>query len=88
MGYKFIIVSQNVVPYSLEMTEEQLEKWNISPDQGSLNPHPSTSAYSSLYFPTTAVFSGVSDCVPSCSPVLQAPSLQGEIFIDQVTGDT
>ena len=31
--------------------------------------------------------SGISDCLLSSKPVLLAPSVQGEIFIDQIRGD-
>ena len=41
--------------------------------------------YHSPYCPIARVLSGVPNCLPSGSNVLQAPGLQGGIFIDQIT---
>ena len=40
-----------------------------------------------LHCPTTTVLSGIPDCLPSRKPVLLASGLQGETFIDQISGD-
>ena len=45
------------------------------------------SVYSSLYCYTATVLSGILDHFPSGNSVLLAPSLQDEVFTDQITGD-
>ena len=56
---KSIFVLQKVALTSLDTSKEWLEKWSISPDQGGFSPHLATGAYTSLYFPTATVLSGV-----------------------------
>ena len=51
------------------------------------NPHPVTDAYSSPYCSSAVVLLAVPNCLPSCYPVLKVMSLQGEIFMDQITGN-
>ena len=71
---------------SSDTPEEQLQKQSISPGEGCYNLHPATVTYRS-YCPTATVFSGVLNCLLSGNPLLQAPSLQGEILINQITGN-
>ena len=58
-----------------------------SPDREGLNPLLATGDYSPQYFSTSTTLTSVPDCLPSGNPVLQALSLQGEIFINQIAGD-
>ena len=44
-------MSENTAPTNLDTPEEQLERRSLSPEQEDFNPHPATSAYSSLYCP-------------------------------------
>ena len=68
-------------------TEEQLENWSIFLDQGCYNPNLATGAESFPYCLTAVVLLNVPDSLPSSNLVLIVQSLQGEIFIDQVTGE-
>ena len=76
-----------MVPTSLDVPKKQLGKWSISPDWEGLNPHLATGDYSLQYFPTSTTLTSVPDCLSSGNPVLQALSLQGETFINQIAGD-
>ena len=84
---KSIVMPQKVAPTYLDTHEEQLERKNVSPEQEGFVPHLPTGAYSSLNCPTAAILSSIPNCLTSRNPVLLAPSLPGEIFIDQITGD-
>ena len=82
-----IIILQIVALTSLDTSEEQLEKWSISSDQGGFNPHlAKVLIVQSLHYHTDTVLSGVPDCLPSGNPI-QASNLQGVIFINQITDD-
>ena len=83
---KSIIEPQNVAPINLDTPEDQLEK-SISPRQEDCNPHPATGVYSSPYCSTATLLSGIPDCLHSGNIVLLALSVQGEVFIYQITGD-
>ena len=60
---------------------------SISPRQEGFKSHLATDTQRLLYFSAARVLSGIPDCLPSVNPVLMAPSIQGEIFIYQITGD-
>ena len=83
---KSITALQEVTPTNIETPGENSEV-RFSPEQGSFNPDPAIGAYNSLYCPTAMVLSGIPYCLPSGYPVWLAPSLLGEIFTDQITGD-
>ena len=70
-----------MVPANFTTTEKQFEKWSIFLDQGGCKLHPAIGAMS-------AALSDVPDCLPSGNPVLQVQGLRGELFMDQVTGET
>ena len=56
---------------NLTTTEEQLEKWSISPDEEVYNQHLAIGDYSFPYCLTTVLLLGVPDCMPSGnSPLL------------------
>ena len=66
-------------PANLTSTEEQLEKWGISPDQEDYNSQLAMGSCSAPYCSPAVVISAVSTCLPSSNPC--------EIFIDQITGN-
>ena len=77
-----IIQPQKVKPIDLETPEDQLEKRSISFRQKGFNPLLATGVYSSIYCSMATPLSGILDCFPSGSPILLAPSMQGEVFIN------
>ena len=81
------IKPQKVTPTNLEIPEEQKGKRSISSRQEGFNPHLVTVTWSSLYCSIAMVMSGIPDILPSGNAVLLAPSMQGEVFIDQIMAD-
>ena len=75
IGSESILAPQNIVPANLTTAEEQMEKWSISADQGDYNPYPAGSAYSSPYFSSCVVLTGVLTATFR-HPVIQVQSIK------------
>ena len=84
---KSITGPQKVAPINLETHEDQVKKRNISSQQEGFDPHIATGACSLLYCSTATLLSSIPDCLPAGNAVLVAPSMQSEVFINQVIGD-
>ena len=64
-----------------------MKKRKISPRLEGFNPLLAMSIYSSPYCSVATPLSGILNCLPSGNLVLLAPSVKGEMFFDQITGD-
>ena len=84
---KSIIEPHKVAPLDLEMLEDYLEKRSMSPRQEGFNPYLAIGEYTQQYYSMASPLSGIPDYFPLGNPVFMAPSIQGNIFINQITGE-